>query len=117
MDRLEVIFKGRTIRTVRGAGKLAVDFTADVPDTGWFAARAFEKPDRTVRFAHTSPVYVEVAGRTGIVRDDAQFFVDWMDREIAFYRNLEGFREPDHREAMLALFTAARQKYAALADR
>jgi len=67
MDRLEVLFKGKVIRTARGAGKLTVDFTTDVGETGWFAARAFEKPDRAIRFAQTSPVYVEFAGDTGIV--------------------------------------------------
>jgi hypothetical protein len=114
LDRLEIIFKGRTLKTVRGAGKLAADFVVDVDDTGWFAARAFERPDHTVRFAHTSPVYVEVAGRTGLVRDDAQFFVDWMEREIAFYDRLDGFRDPSHREAMLALFRSAQRVYSSL---
>lgn len=114
LDRLEVLFKGRTLKTVRGAGKLTTDFMVDVHETGWFAARAFERPDQTVRFAHTSPVYVAVAGQSGVVREDAQFFVDWMEREIAFYRRLPGFRQPAHREAMQALFTAARQVYASL---
>lgn len=115
MDRLEVVFKGRLIKTVRGAGKLAADFTVDVDDTGWFVARAFEKPDHTVRFAHTSPVYVEVPGRSGVLQADAQFFIDWIDREVAFYRSLSGFREPAHREAMLSLFASARQVYSTLA--
>ena len=116
MDRLEVIFKGRITRTLGGTGKLAADFTVDVGETGWFVARAFEKPDRTVRFAHTSPVYVEIGRQTGVVREDVQFFIDWIDREIAFYRDLPGFREPADRKAMLALFSAARQVYASLAD-
>jgi hypothetical protein len=117
MDRLEVIFKGRTMRTIRGSGKLVADFTADIEETGWFAARAFEKPDRTVRFAHTSPSYVEVAGDAGIVREDAEFFIDWIDREIAFYRELLGFRAPEHREAMIGMFNSARARYLRLAGR
>jgi hypothetical protein len=115
MDRLEVLFKGRIIRSVAGPEKLAADFTAEVGETGWFAARAFEKPDRTIRFAHTSPVYVSFPGDTGVVREDARFFLDWIDRETAFYRELPGFREPAHREAMLALFSSARQVYLKLA--
>ena len=115
LDRLEIIFKGKTVRTIRGSGKLAVDFTMNVGETGWFAARAFEKLDRTIRFAHTSPVYVELAGDAGIVRDDAQFFLDWIDRETAFYRNASGFRDEAHREAMLAMFAAARRSYEQLA--
>jgi hypothetical protein len=114
MDRLEVVFKGKTIRTVTGAGKLTVDFMADIAETGWFVARAFEKPDRTVRFAHTSPVYAEFPGEPGVVRSDAQYFIAWMDREIAFYRNATEFIKPAHRDAMLALFSSAREVYAKL---
>jgi hypothetical protein len=117
LERLEVLFKGRVIRTARGAGRLEADFDFDVSEAGWFAARAFDKPDHTVRFAHTSPVYVEAAGQTGIVREDVQFFLDWMDREIAFYKELPGFREPEHRTDMLKLFTSAREVYASLLSR
>jgi hypothetical protein len=117
MDRLEVLFKGKPIRTVTGTGKLVADFSTEIAETGWFAARAFEKPDRAIRFAHTSPVYAEFAGDAGIVRADAQFFIDWIDREMAFYKNLPDFREPAHRDAMLAMFSAARQVYARLAEK
>ena len=116
MDRLEIIFKGKTVRTENGPGKLAVDFKVDIEETGWFAARAFEKPDHTVRFAHTSPVYIEVAGKSGVVREDAKFFIEWIDREINFYRELSGFRDPSHRKAMITMFTAARKVYTSLAN-
>jgi hypothetical protein len=117
MDRLEVLFKGKPIRTVTGMGKLVADFSTEIAETGWFAARAFEKPDRAIRFAHTSPVYAEFSGDAGIVRADAQFFIKWIEREMAFYKNLPDFREPAHREAMLALFSRARQVYARLAEK
>lgn len=115
MDRLEVIFKGKVIRTVRGSGKLIADFQFDAGETGWIAARAFERPDHTVRFAHTSPVYVEVAGQSGVVPEDARFFIDWIDREITHYKTHSGFRDPAHRTAMLELFTSARRVYESLA--
>jgi hypothetical protein len=111
MDRLEIIYRGKTIRSVTGAGKLMLNFTADVDGTGWFVARAFEKPDSTIRFAHTSPVYVEFPGDSGIVTEDAQFFIDWIDREIRFFKNLPRFQEPRHRDAMLRLFEDARRVY------
>lgn len=117
MDRLEVIFKGRILRTVTGAGPLMADFTTDIAETGWFAARAFERPDRTVRFAHTSPVYVQFPGDGGIVKEDVRFFIDWINREMEFYWKLPGFREPSHREAMLALFSSARKIYERLGGR
>ncbi len=114
MDRLEVLFKGKTIRTVTGAGRLTADFTTTVAETGWFAARAFEKPDRTIRFAHTSPVYAEFPGDRGIVAPDVQFFIDWIDREMTFYKSTPGFRDPHHRDAMLALFSSARTVFVEL---
>jgi hypothetical protein len=117
MDRLEVVFKGRVIKTITGSGKLAADFNMEVGETGWFAARAFEKPDHTIRFAHTSPVYINFPGDRGIVPKDAEFFLEWIDREMDFYKNLTGFREPAHREAMLTLFSSARGVYAGLARR
>ena len=70
-----------------------------------------KSPASTIRFAHTSPIYVELPGDAGIVREDVQFFLDWIDREMAFYKNLPGFREPAHRAAMLELFASARQVY------
>ena len=115
LDRLEVVFNGKTIRTVRGARDLKMDFEVEAAP-GWFAARAFEKPDRTVRFAHTSPVYVEVPGRSAPVpEEDAQFFIRWIDREMNFYRAASGFRDPAHRSEMLALFAAARSVYTKIA--
>jgi hypothetical protein len=115
LERLEIISKGKVIRTVTGSGKLRVNVAVEVHESGWIAARVFEKPGRTVRFAHTSPVYLEFPGDRGIVAEDATFFLDWIDREAAFYRQLPGFREAMHREAMLDLFAAAREVYAKLA--
>ncbi|HBY61590.1 MAG TPA: hypothetical protein DEH78_17345 [Solibacterales bacterium] len=118
LDRLEVVFKGKVIRTVAaaaGARELAADFSIQSNESGWFAARVFETPDRTVRFAHTSPVYRAVPGSSAVVPSDAAFFLHWIDRELAFYRTHPGFRRPEHRQAMLQLFTEARAVYAALA--
>lgn len=115
LDRLEIVFKGRVIKTVTGTARINVNFETEVSETGWIAARAFERPDRTVRFAHTSPVYLQFPSDAGIVARDVKFFLDWIDRELAYYRQLPGFREPAHRQAMLALFTAAREVYAKLA--
>lgn len=115
MDRLEVLYRGKTVRTVTGTGRLAVEFEMTVNETGWLAARAFEKFDHTIRFAHTSPVYLQAAGDAGIVTADARFFLDWMDREMAFYSKAPGFRNESHREEMRALFRSARKVYERLA--
>jgi hypothetical protein len=115
LDRLEIVWKGKVIHTVRGSGKLSAKFDFEARETGWIAARVFERPDRTIRFAHTSPVYLEFPSDRGIVKEDARFFLRWIDRESEFYRRLRGFRTEAHREAMLEVFAAARQAYERLA--
>jgi hypothetical protein len=117
MARLEVLFKGRIISTASAPGPISADIETAVTESGWFAARVFEKYDHTIRFAHTSPVYIEIPGDRGAVREDAQFFLAWIDREIKFYTTLPGFRDPAHRKAMLDLFTSARRVYEKLAAR
>jgi len=114
LDRLEVIFKGRIVHTTRApqrSGRWRARFASDVGESGWFVARCFEPAGSTIRFAHTSPIYLQFDGDTGIVARDAQFLLNWIDREIEFYRVEPGFRQPRHREEMIALFQKARAVY------
>ncbi len=118
LDRLEIVWKGRVVKSVQPTGQ-AADLTAELDfdpgETGWIAARAFEKPREAAHFAHTSPVYVQVGQDRGLVANDAKFFVGWMDREIKFYENLAGFSSDSDRQATLALFKKARAVYVRLA--
>lgn len=116
IDRLEILFKGRILSTSRGPGAIRAEFETTITESGWLAARVFEKYDRTIRFAHTSPVYIEFDGDPGIMREDVQFLLDWLGREMRFYRDLDGFRDPAHRRAMLELFESARKVYADLLE-
>ena len=43
-------------------GRLVTDFENEIRETGWVVARCFERPGATIRFAHTSPVYVQFPG-------------------------------------------------------
>lgn len=80
------------------------------------AARCFEPagPDNPL-CAHTSPVYVDVR-RPAAAADDAKFFLEWIGREIGFYREVDGFRDPRHRDEMIEFFQAARRVYARMAS-
>ncbi len=118
LDRLEILWKGKVVKDVTappGAHKLTADLAIPVTHTGWIVARAFEKPTDTVRFAHTSPVYVRVGNDPGIVAEDAEYFVRLMDDEIKFYENLSGFHTDADRQAMVNMFRKARAVYARLA--
>jgi hypothetical protein len=118
LDRLEVLFKGRVIKTVNTldtSGKLAANFETEIRETGWVVARCFERAGKTICFAHTSPVYVRFPDDNGIVAEDARFFIDWIDRELRFYKNETRFRAPEDQTEMLGFFEKARAVYAKLA--
>jgi hypothetical protein len=117
LERLEIVWKGRVVKTVTAAAaatSLIAEAEIDGTESGWVAARAFEKSSPSVRFAHTSPVYVQVGQDRGVVAEDVKFFLIWLDREMAFYKGHQGFRTEADRAAMLDLFRRARTVYVRL---
>jgi hypothetical protein len=72
LDRIEIIINGEVARTIKPANqkgerqafesKFAEGFLVD--SSSWVAVRCFEdRPQGRVRFAHSSPVHMEVAGK------------------------------------------------------
>jgi hypothetical protein len=119
LDRLEIVWKGQVIKAVRAADNdslLKVDLAFDANESGWLAARAFEKSHPAVRFAQTSPVYIRLGEDLGIVPEDAKFFLTWIDRESKYFENLSGFHSEADRQALLAMFRKARTTYERLAS-
>ncbi|MCP4510198.1 MAG: hypothetical protein GY826_27815, partial [Fuerstiella sp.] len=78
-----------------------------VQGSGWVAVRCFEDlPQKKVSFAHTNPVFVDVAGQPLRPRKQrVKFFVQRMDEEIE--RNTGILTD-----AALSEFRAAREVYA-----
>ncbi len=118
LARLEIVSSGQVIRSISepdAAGRWIVDVERSFTNNGWVAARAFEPAGKTIRFAHTSPIYVDV-GKPAPAIDDARFFLEWIDREIAFYTASRDFRQRHHQDEMLAFFRRAREVYARIAQ-
>ena len=90
---IEIICNGETVRrlpvepeqTPEGAWKYDVDADETLHGSGWLALRCFEDlPNAKVSFAHTNPVYIDVANSPFIPRRrDAEFFIQRMNEEIA----------------------------------
>jgi hypothetical protein len=117
LARLQIVWKGQVVKTVDATAEvhnLQADFEADVTSSGWFVARAFEKPTQTVRFAHTSPVYVRVGEEDGHVAADARYLLDVVEQQIKFCESAP-FRSDADRQAMLAFFRQAAAVYARIA--
>ena len=118
LDAVQVVWKGKVVKSVSPAHdptRAVADCEFDANETGWVAARAFERPAASIRFAQTSPVYVQVRNERGIVPEDAKFFIGWIDREMKFYEGYSGFRSDQDRQAMLEMYRKARVVYEQLA--
>jgi hypothetical protein len=90
---LEIVVNGRVVRgvaadtppTKTGGYESRLSADVELSGSGWIAVRAFEdRSDRRIRFAHSSPVHVEVPGQPlRPRRDEAEFLVRRMKEELA----------------------------------
>ena len=115
IDRFEVVVNGE----VAAKGTIAADrlsATIDQPVTiaksGWYGIRLFAGRLQ----AHSSPVYVDVAGKPAASKADAEYFLAWIDRLEAQLRKRDRVPEAlkKHVDAQLQ---AAREVYRAIAAR
>jgi hypothetical protein len=90
---LEIVVNGQVVQRVAAdncptkAGGYESRLSADVEldGSGWIAVRVLEdRPDRRIRFAHSSPVHIDVPGRPlRPRRQEAEFLVRRMKEELA----------------------------------
>jgi hypothetical protein len=90
IERIELIVDGDVVASADDPDGGAASLGHDLPieRSCWIAVRASGPThelvlDRDGAFTHTSAVYVTVPGRPMVYRDDAAYFVDWIDRLIA----------------------------------
>jgi dipeptidyl aminopeptidase/acylaminoacyl peptidase len=87
LTALEAIINGQVVATATPGGdalRLSLDQEIPIQRSGWIAIRAKGQrgPSQQVAeaFAHTSAVYVEVAGRPVECKEDAEYFIRWINR-------------------------------------
>jgi hypothetical protein len=114
-DRVELVYNGAVV----GTGKFSADrLTATLEQTtpidrsGWLCFRAYSQ-DGTL--AHTSPIYVTVAGKPTVSRDDAQYFLQWIDRLEAKLNERSRIPSPALRTHVEGQLSAAREVYRKIA--
>jgi hypothetical protein len=85
LDRAEILCNGKIIRefSAGGSSKLTQEFDVSLDNSGWIVARAFEKSEKTIRFAHTNPIYIEVGRPMKPHKDAAQYYLDWCKELLA----------------------------------
>ena len=90
---IEIVVNGRVTKTIRpenkknphGAYHNRVNETLNIGTCSWVAVRCFEdRPDQRVRFAHSSPFYIDVKGKPLHPRkEEVQFLIKRMEEQIA----------------------------------
>lgn len=118
LSRIEIVSAKGVIQSIepKNQGSSAESFSTkinlevEINESTWLAVRCFEQlPNGRVRFAHTAPVHIDIAGKPLRPRKaEAQYLVDRVQREIE--RNTGVLKE-----AALAEFREALEAYKAVA--
>ena len=86
-----------------------------IDGSGWIAARTLGPPQHgamdSYLFAHTNPVFVIADGEPIRSRDDAAFFVDWIEDTLSDLRRMNRWDDPAHRDEVLGTFEEALRLY------
>ena len=113
LERADLIVNGAVVRSFApGTDRSRINAAIALPvnDGDWIAARCFAANAKTVRFAHTSPVYAGATPR----RDGGALarLREWIDRYMDQIAALPaGSLTPEQKDAWLALCRRARDTY------
>ena len=115
-DRLEIVQDGRLVAEQTAMRNRTARLESELPAerSGWVAARVRSSAKThggyTV-FAHTSPVYVRVAGTASRRGEAAGAFVDELEASMRFIRKSYSFASDADRATAIGRFEQTRQFY------
>ena len=67
-------------------------------------------------WAHTSPVFVQVAGQKIASREDAKYFVDWIEQMLKVVAARNRYPSPENRQQVESLFRRAQDEFRKMAN-
>jgi hypothetical protein len=119
---LQIVCNGQVAKEIRLTGQRdTADASGmlDVDGSGWCILRAFsdqaEYPILDLYpYATTSPVYIQMDGVPMRHAEDADYFVNWMDRLISTAQKSSAWNNDEEKQQVISLFQKAKQKYQAL---
>jgi hypothetical protein len=122
LARVELLYNGQVAATLPLAGdelSAILEQTLEVNRSGWLALRASGpgNPSSAVAplFAHTAPIYVEVAGAPVRARGDALFFLKWIEELALQVRSRDRIPNEELRRHVESQLDAARAVYGKIA--
>jgi TolB protein len=119
IDHLELVCDGRVAKEFPLAGdKTSGEFTGSIPITssGWCLLRAWsDKAEYPVLdiypYATTSPIYLDLNGSKAASKEDAAYFVAWIDRLIANAEAHKDWNTDTEKQGVIGELTKARDVY------
>jgi hypothetical protein len=119
IDHLELVRNGKVTASIPLTGdRTRADTTLTLPvdASGWYVLRAYsDRPRLPVLdlypFGSTSPIYVTVGDSPVRSREDAAYFLKWLDRLDAAAAAHTGWNGDAERVRVLDMLKAARAEY------
>jgi hypothetical protein len=124
--KIEVIVNGKVAVHDEAAGDPAglrvrrLDVELPIGRSSWIALRV-RGPESPLVFdgpvwAHTSPVYVKMAGKRIASQQDAEYFVAWIEQMLRVVDARNRFASVENRRQVESLFRRAQDEFRKLAD-
>jgi hypothetical protein len=118
VETVELLYNNKVIETRKPEGKplrYRFEKTVSAPASGWFAVRvrsayARHPIRRPFPFAATMPVWISVGGKRLRSRQDAEYFVGWIDKTLARALALPSWNNEKEREETRKLYAEARAR-------
>jgi Tol biopolymer transport system component len=118
IDHLQIVCNGEVVSELKLQDHSSADLAGSIPlaKTGWCVLRALsDKPEHPILdlypYATTSPVYVTVAGSRLQSKDDAVYFIAWIDRLIAAAKANTDWNNDGEKTATLNLLDYGKHIY------
>jgi hypothetical protein len=119
VDHLELVRNGKVVADIPLRGERTRADTAiivPVTESGWYVLRTYaDRPATPILdlypFASTSPVYVTVGGQPVRSREDAEYFITWIDRVKQEVEKHEGWNTREERDSVLTTIARAREEF------
>ena len=126
VSSLEIVLNGEIVKTLdipaeRNNDVQHFQWELDLPiaNSCWVALRVRGQDDPRVfdgpAWAHTSPVYVKLAGKSIASREDAKYFVEWIEQMLRVVAVRNRYPSSTEREQVESLFRKAQDYYRTMA--
>jgi hypothetical protein len=110
IDHIDILANGRIVASTVQA---RLEAEIESQNYTWLAARCILKSEGTVRFAHTSPIFLHGKQQHWDASEDREYFVRWIDDLMDESKaDTKRFSSDDHRNQILAVYRTARDHYA-----